>query len=61
MTWQPIETAPKGEPFDNGVLAWNGEFVAHVHNYHGWCYRYDGDDMPMTPQPTHWMPLPEAP
>lgn len=62
MEWQPIETAPKDGTeillyrrgvsqgkwrvgMLNGQCAWGGD---------GWFY-------PRWDQPTHWMPLPEAP
>lgn len=60
--WQPIETAPKdgadvlvyGEG-SYAVASWNGEEWRDMGDI-GWAGMYgDGN------QPTHWMPLPEAP
>lgn len=70
--WQPIETAPKdGTPvwgFDNGVMAvmaWAEEMRWDDHS----TFRPDGwelvtvvwPDESSNANPTHWMPLPEAP
>lgn len=61
MGWQPIETAPKdGTEID----VW---CVDHRVANAWWCnadnkWRTYGDDrITWTHQPTHWMPLPEAP
>lgn len=65
--WQPIETAPitKAE----AVLVWNGRrvrvaFFCGVEEYdneqpYWWAAGYH--EAPLSPQPTHWMPLPNAP
>jgi len=68
--WQPIETAPKDGTL---VLTWSARLccVARWKDYerepykphpsyrwYGWIDGYDGEDIP---DPTHWMPLPEAP
>ena len=58
--WRPISTAPKdGTP----VLGWWGTECIIV----DWCVvlerwgsTHDGEDM-FLPEPTHWMPLPDAP
>ena len=69
MEWQPIETAPK-DGTEVLVCRTYGErrteyAVAHCYEggeWHdmgdiGWAGMYGGPDN----QPTHWMPLPEAP
>lgn len=62
MTWQPIESAPRGE--GSPVLVWDGAYrtVAHfvyggwyVHNSYG--FNEDGQIYDVT----HWMPLPKPP
>lgn len=68
MEWQPIETAPKEQGAE--IWAYNGEqarmrWFAWVDDGGGalWIYA-DGllsDVDPDPIQPTHWMPLPEAP
>lgn len=72
--WQPIETAPKDGTW---IISWNGDEVApaswgdnseYQRGEVGWCYGspwyggtlYDGINI-MKTQPTHWMPLPDAP
>jgi Protein of unknown function (DUF551) len=68
LTWQPIETAPKGAA---EILLYNGSvgagFYKNETNYHGeegWHWESDRESVgyiehPITP--THWMPLPPAP
>ena len=76
-TWQPIETAPKdgtsiliygGTYNDNEgyyhdmecrfptLAFWSGNYMPHWHGDN-----LDGHDRWNVHQPTHWMPLPEAP
>jgi len=66
MEWQPIETAPRD---DADILIYNdrGWFVAWFDpqwSADGWWMVSDGKDFerPLRgDEPTHWMPLPEAP
>lgn len=60
MTWQPIETAPRGS--SNEFLGWDGDIVDKT--WEGWeefgkpvYVRADW----LSWEPTHWMPLPEPP
>lgn len=59
LQWQPIETAPK----DEEILIFQPEpqYIGKVH----WCVGLPGwwhsNEVPYTPQPTHWMPLPKEP
>lgn len=66
--WQPIETAPK----DCEVWAFNGEqgrmqwSKGYADNGEGWALWIWSDETlsdidPEPEQPTHWMPLPDAP
>jgi hypothetical protein len=72
MSWQPIETAPKGsgKPYEEGpaILGWDGHRMTTV----GWfptrensgywslvCAGSYAEDSEW--EPTHWMPLPEEP
>lgn len=66
--WQPIETAPKD---GMQLIVWNGEFLsvsswgktAHV-PFYGFLQLVGCDFQEMdlmSPQPTHWLPFPEAP
>lgn len=67
--WQPIETAPKdGTKIDLWVHFPEHDEAHRVAdafwdlededwNLHGWLVR----QFKFTPQPTHWMPLPEPP
>lgn len=65
MSWQRLETAPKD---DTLILVWretnysDDPFVV-VRWENDWWQVHDGrDDLPLRgPEPTHWMPLPEAP
>lgn len=62
MKWHRIESAPEWEV----VIVWDGdEVVAAVcKNGEWWSERECGDyenGMPMVPQPTHWMPMPQPP
>lgn len=56
MDWQPIETAPKDEDFEE-ILVWNGDWVCSAVLFEGnWIdHFYD------IVTPTHWMPLPPPP
>lgn len=64
MTWQPIETAPKGESIlllmdgevFSGYYADGGYWAFPYADYHGCGCCGDFRDYP-----THWMPLPELP
>lgn len=64
MTWQPIGTAPTG---DGDLLLFrvdewgDADILVGWRSYDGWRYNVNGDDPPLTPHPTHWMPLPEPP
>lgn len=61
--WQPIATAPKdGTEF----YTWNGrrQHVARfdkVENEWVSSFATVTKRLPLSPQPNHWMPLPEAP
>ena len=60
--WQPIETAPKD---GSGFLACVGQWmtVCHWHRQRQ-CWASNGPvyaPYPADEQPTHWMPLPNAP
>lgn len=73
--WQPIETAPKdgeilvynGESVSPSMWYESNEF-RNFGEEGGWCSAdydvggslYEGVDV-IKPQPTHWMPLPDAP
>ena len=64
MDWQPIETAP----LCTTVLVWDGRDVqaaTKTASFGYWWADFDLGDQEnghtMTPQPTHWMPLPEPP
>jgi hypothetical protein len=61
MEWQPIETAPEGI---SDLLLWNGQrvFLGWLSD-DGWhdSTNVEHQDWPESPQPTHWMPLPEPP
>jgi hypothetical protein len=66
MEWQPIETAPKGEPVLIWAKEWNewGMFVAKLCKHDGtWDLQgatgYEWESSFDTP--THWMPLPVPP
>lgn len=70
MDWQPIETAPKGEPKPYGagprILGLAVKEWGASHNIVYWSYYKDttkgawkGPYANWTP--THWMPLPEPP
>lgn len=57
--WQPIETAPKDGTL---ILGWDKDFDCMIveWSYDRWRCSHDGEDM-YTPEPTHWMQLPEPP
>lgn len=66
MSWQPIETAPKGGVV---IIAFRPTDPPHIEAMYwvqysdgtgAWHYAYDGDCSYETP-PTHWIPLPEPP
>lgn len=61
--WQPIETAPK----DTAVICCNelghvGEacFISGIDSP-AWYWASDPQQIPLSLQPTHWMPLPSPP
>ena len=72
VEWKPIKTAPKGgehpysrqiEDRSTFIVAWNGH-----HAGVGWgqielgeLLWWDETGEPITPKPTHWMPLPPEP
>lgn len=59
MTWQPIETAPKG---GTEILVWNNGTILHVRwggDFHNAWMLVHGIDF--ADHATHWMPLPEPP
>jgi hypothetical protein len=68
--WQPIATAPRDESYilihQTGVLE-PSQYVACFDpswGDDGWWLVCDGKDPELAlrgPEPTHWMPLPEAP
>jgi hypothetical protein len=57
--WQPIETALR----DGSILLLANKYYQHTGVYLnedvGWCVLENDDEI--TPQPTHWRPLPAAP
>jgi hypothetical protein len=58
--WRPIATAPKD---GTAILGWwGGEcmIVDWCVVVERWSLTHDGEDM-FSPEPTHWMPLPEGP
>ena len=72
--WQPIETAPKGQPVYNGYARGPlilGAYVNdagdwHVYRLVSWAWHKNGKSGAWKSeignwQPTHWMPLPEPP
>lgn len=61
MTWQPIETAPRGEMFiyyepRNGMRCIG---LAYLAKDGGW--RDSEREWSRRLEPTHWMPLPDPP
>lgn len=68
MKWQPIETAPKDEacilgycPNDNMYDDLTDVFVVSFNEHIGeWMVQTIQGDNEIV-DPTHWMPLPEAP
>jgi hypothetical protein len=61
MTWQPIESAPRDGT--RILTVRSGSYVSIMRSdYHGRYWITERDDPPSSgSQPTHWMPLPEAP
>ncbi|MCC6720541.1 MAG: DUF551 domain-containing protein [Acetobacteraceae bacterium] len=67
MEWQPIETAPKDETHFLAIRHAPG--FAHLPNaicWNPWIGNFAADagpgaTTPVKHQPTHWMPIPEAP
>ena len=58
--WRPISTAPKD---GTAILGWWGgecKIVDWCVVVERWSLTHDGEDM-FSPEPTHWMPLPEGP
>lgn len=69
MSWQPIETAPRGTAAlhkrilgvvdgDVRVIAWG--FTSHT-KWLTWCLADQGVEDYDGCTPTHWMPLPDPP
>lgn len=62
MTWQPIETAPKGKAMYVVIGVWP-EYPRYTTD--PYCVWWDEKEgfvrWPHDRQPTHWMPLPDAP
>ena len=64
-TWQPIETAPKDGTkilvchihYYSPITAWWSSYHPNAKGKETW--REDGSNYKLNP--THWMPLPEAP
>ena len=60
MAWQPIETAPRDGT--RVLLYENGHYYAgETEGDDGYWSSFCGQYVVTTPDPTHWMPLPEAP
>ena len=70
--WQPIDTAPKDgtlilahlpDSDDCYVIGWcdKAKDIRSYFNADGWCIAWDGESLSDWSQPTHWMPLPDAP
>ena len=70
--WQPIETAPKDGTYIIAYFPSHGRREAYAESAYFvdleleddpgrgvWVWSQDGDEPQV--QPTHWMPLPEAP
>jgi len=55
MKWQLIETAPKDGTAILGFSSWVGLHVTWYDEDVGWC------KTTVRWQPTHWLPIPEAP
>lgn len=62
MEWQPIETAPKGQ---NIIICCAGKslsiWIAYDAGQRKRIWFHKGSKKKMFMEPTHWMPLPEAP
>lgn len=59
--WQPIETAPKD---GTRVLLFSGAWFTgyYAHSRYKWDPgKWRSDEYPDLTNPTHWMPLPQAP
>lgn len=66
MKWQPIETAPNGENKTMFVVkAFNVKTNGLEYTSDPWCVWRNKDGSfarwPHNFEPTHWMPLPDAP
>jgi hypothetical protein len=69
MNWQPIETAPKTGARvltvrGNGYVAVMRHMTANAATQSGsrsWWVDDSNLELPPAAEPTHWMPLPEAP
>lgn len=62
QSWQPIETAPKGEHVLLYDPSWEGDVPnIYIGGWTGscWCVCHEAD-MDVI-EPTHWMPLPSPP
>jgi len=64
MDWQPIETAPKDgtrflayEDGNHYALEWCPDMPCGGGYWASYCGQY----VTMSPEPTHWMPLPAPP
>jgi hypothetical protein len=57
MNWKPITEPPQDGRI---VLLWCGHFeIGYLANRTGWFYRPSMSRI--SPQPSHWKPLPEPP
>jgi Protein of unknown function (DUF551) len=59
--WQPIETAPNGEPILLGFPRKLHSVVGHMEDGVWGEFAASFDFLVFPVQPTHWMPLPEPP
>jgi hypothetical protein len=62
--WQPIETAPKDRWILAAEASWEpGVYDAYAAHYHsdGYWMARCGQYVTQSPEPTHWMPLPDPP
>lgn len=65
--WHPIETAPKDQTdilvvgFDEKKLLWTSKAIVYYEVYENRGFLCSRTNTPVSIQPTHWMPLPDAP
>lgn len=60
MQWQPIETAPKAN--DVELLLYNAEWPCmRVGRWSSISEDWEWDEIELSIDPTHWMPLPPPP